>query len=675
MTTPYPHLFSPLDLGRISLRNRLVMGSMHTGLEDGAKSLPDLTAFFVERARGGVGTIITGGYSPTRAGLLYPGAAGMFTTKHTRGHRELTGAVQAEGAKILLQLLHAGRYSYHPLQVSASRVKAPINPFTPIPLPRLGVQRTIAAFARSAELAASAGYDGVEIMGSEGYFINQFLATRTNRRRDAWGGSAQNRRRLAVEIVRQTREAVGSDFIIAYRLSMLDLVPGGQEWREVLDLARAVEDAGASFINTGIGWHEARVPTIVTSVPRGAFVDTSAKVAAHVSIPVAASNRINTPELAEQILADTDLALVSMARPFLADPELPIKAQSGRAEEINTCIACNQACLDHTFARKPVSCLVNPRAGHERTLLLPDVSVRRRIAVVGAGPAGLAAATTLARRGHEVDLFEGSDHIGGQFWLAMRIPGKEEFAETIRYFEKQIEVTGVRLHLQTEADADLIAAGGYDEVVLATGVLPRELDIEGFDDGAVISYADLLSGRRTAGERVAVVGAGGIGIDVSEYLTHDQVQSTDIDTWKREWGVVAPEEAPGGLGKPDPAPSPRTVYLLQRKSTPIGKGLAKTTGWVHRASLQAKGVHRMPGVRYDRFADGGLAISAGEPESVRVLDVDTVVVCAGQESRRDLFEELTVRGINAHIIGGADVAAELDAKRAIDQATRLAAQL
>ncbi|GMA41622.1 NADPH-dependent 2,4-dienoyl-CoA reductase [Mobilicoccus caccae] len=660
------------------------MGSMHTGMEDSTKEFEDLAEFYAERARGGVGLIVTGGFSPTWAGSLYPGAGVVATRWQTRRHRGITEAVHRDGAAILLQLLHAGRYAYHPLQVSASRVKAPINPFKPWSLPDRSIRHTIDAFARSAGFAAEAGYDGVEIMGSEGYFINQFLARRTNRRTDSWGGSAAGRRRLAVEIVRRTREVVGDDFIIQYRMSLLDLVPDGQEWSEVLDLATAVQDAGATIINTGIGWHEARVPTIVTSVPRGAFVDVTAALKEHVEIPVAASNRINMPALAEEIVAEGKADLVSMARPLLADPAWVDKAARGRADDINTCIACNQACLDNTFSRQRVTCLVNPRAGHERDLVVAPAVRVRRIVVVGAGPAGLATATTLAERGHEVDLFEANPHIGGQFALAKEIPGKEEFAETIRYFTRRIEETGVRLHTSTRVDADRLS--GFDEVVLATGVSPRVPQIPGVDHVGdsvqVITYAQLLSGEKRAGERVAVLGAGGIGVDVSEYLTHTRLgrrpEEVDLAHWMKEWGVTDPREAPGGLGRPDPEPSPRTVHLLQRKPTAVGRGLAKTTGWVHRASLSAKGVDKIAGVTYERIDEDGVHITVPGEDGARVprtLSVDTVVLCTGQESQRELVEELATRGITTHVVGGADVAAELDAKRAIDQATRLAARL
>ncbi|MBK9102277.1 MAG: NADPH-dependent 2,4-dienoyl-CoA reductase [Austwickia sp.] len=668
----------PLDLGFITLRNRVVMGSMHTGMEDGYRNLDDLAEFYATRARGGVGLIVTGGFSPTAAGMLYPGASVMTLRRHARAHRPITEAAHAEGAAILLQLLHAGRYAYHPLSVSASRIKAPINPFTPFALRGGQVWDTIEAFARSARLAAQAGYDGVEIMGSEGYFINQFLAPRTNQRRDGWGGSAANRRRLAVEIVRAIRAQVGPDFVIQYRISLLDLVPDGQPWAEVLDLATALEEAGVTIFNTGIGWHEARVPTIVTSVPRGAFVDVTAQLTRHVGVPVAASNRINMPELAEAVLARGDADLVSMARPFLADPEWVVKAGGGRADEINTCIACNQACLDHTFTGRRASCLVNPRAGHEREVVLTSAPTPQRVAVVGAGPAGMATATALAERGHHVDLYEANDHLGGQFALAMKIPGKEEFAETVRYFTRRIELTGVRLHLGKQVSVADLAEGGFDQVVLASGVTPRVLDLPGIDHPCVMSYAELLSGAREAGQRVAVIGAGGIGVDVCEYLTHVGHPSLNIAEWKKEWGVADPARPPGGLTEPAPAPSPREVTLLQRKPTPIGKGLGKTTGWVHRAALAAKGVRLVRGATYHRIDDAGLHITRLDREGrsvEQVIPVDTIVVCAGQESRRDLLEGLQSAGVSAQLIGGADVAAELDAKRAIDQGVRWAAQL
>ncbi|MYW97247.1 NADPH-dependent 2,4-dienoyl-CoA reductase [Amycolatopsis rubida] len=667
--TEYPNLLSPLDLGFTKLRNRVLMGSMHTGLEDRASRFPQLAEYYAERARGGVGLIVTGGFAPNRTGWLLPLASKLSTSAEAKQHQLLTSAVHAEGGKIALQILHAGRYAYHPLSVSASSRKAPINPFRPRALTAYGVHRTIRAFADCAALARDAGYDGVEIMGSEGYLINQFLAERTNRRTDAWGGTAAKRRRFAVEIVRRTREKVGPDFIIVYRLSMLDLVEGGQSWDDVVALAREVEAAGATIINTGIGWHEARVPTIVTSVPRGAFTWVTGKLKPHVSVPVVTSNRINLPHVAEQALADGDADLVSMARPLLADPDWIHKAETGRADEINTCIACNQACLDHAFSRKPVSCMVNPRAGHETTLNLLPARRAKRIAVVGAGPAGLATATGLGERGHDVELFEADDEIGGQFGIAQRIPGKEEFAETIRYYLRRLEVTGVKVRLGTRATAADLT--GFDEVVLATGVTPRVPALPGIDHPKVLSYVDVVRHGKPVGERVAVIGAGGIGVDVSEFLTHSSSPALDRDAWMAEWGVTDPALAPGGLAEPKPEPSPRQVYLLQRKKSPIGAGLGKTSGWVHRAALRAKGVEKISGVSYDRIDDAGLHVTVdGKPQ---LLEVDTVVVCAGQESVRELAGALG--DVPVHLVGGADQARELDAKRAIDQGTRLAAVL
>jgi len=676
MTAPtqYPNLLAPLDLGHVTLPNRVVMGSMHTGLEDRAGDLGKLAAYFAERARGGVGLMVTGGFAPNRTGWLLPFASKLSTAAEARRHRQVTDAVHAEGGRIALQILHAGRYSYHPLSVSASAIKAPINPFKPRALSDSGIRRQIQAFADCAALAREAGYDGVEIMGSEGYFINQFLAERTNRRTDSWGGSPENRRRIATEIVRRSREAAGADFLIVYRLSMADLVEGGQTWDEVVALGKEVEQAGASIINTGIGWHEARVPTIVTSVPRAAFTEITAKLKAHVGIPVVTSNRINMPQVAEEVLARGDADLVSMARPFLADPDWVRKAETGREDEINTCIACNQACLDHVFAKVKASCMVNPRAARETELVLSPTRRTKQVAVVGAGPAGLSAAITLAGRGHLVDLYEADDEIGGQFGIARRIPGKEEFAETIRYYRRQLDLTGVTLHLGTRVAASDFTS--YDEIIVATGVVPRVPAIEGIDHPKVLSYVDVVRHGRPVGERVAVIGAGGIGVDVTEFLTHDASPALDLAAWKAEWGVGDPELLPGALAQPKPEPSPRQVYLLQRKASRIGDGLGKTTGWVHRAALKNKQVEQLRGVNYERIDDRGLHITFGpKREQARVLEVDTVVVCAGQEPVRDLAEELTAAGRPVHVIGGADVAAELDAKRAIDQGTRLAATI
>lgn len=666
----YRNLAQPLTIGGVTLKNRVVMGSMHTGLEDGAH-LDDLAAFYAERARGGVGLIITGGFAPNLAGLLYPKAGAMRTARDVRKHRVVTDAVHENGGRILLQILHSGRYGAMPWAVSASAVKAPISPITPLALPEPLVRRTVDDFARAAALAQEAGYDGVEIMGSEGYLINQFLAPRTNKRSDRWGGSAADRRRFPYQIVRRSRAATSDDFLISYRLSVLDLVPDGQTWHEVLDVARAVEDAGASYIATGIGWHEARVPTIVTSVPRAAFVDATAAVREVVDIPVAASNRINTPDVAEQILADGQADLIQMARPFLADAHWVNRALAG--QRVNHCIACNQACLDRTFRQKKVSCLVNPRAGRETELTITPVRRAKRVAVVGGGTAGMAAAATAAQRGHHVELFEARAELGGQFALAMQVPGKEEFAESIAYFTEQLHEHGVAVHLNRHVTAADLA--DFDDIIVATGVTPRIPDIDGIDHPSVMTYAELLRGEREAGDRVAVLGAGGIGVDVSEFLTQrrqplDHVTADaalDRSEWQAEWGV-APVGSTESLIEPDVTPSLREVHLMQRKTTKIGKGLGATSGWVHRASLRAKGVHHYTGVQYDRIDDAGVHITI-EGRS-QTIAVDSVVICTGQESVRDLAE---LPG--AHVIGGADVAAELDAERAIRQGVELAASL
>jgi 2,4-dienoyl-CoA reductase (NADPH2) len=670
----YPNLFTPLDLGHVILPNRILMGSMHTGLEDKARDYDKLAAYFAERARGGVGLMVTGGIAPSIAGWLKPFGGRLTLPWHKPRHRKLTAAVHAEGGRICLQILHAGRYGYHPLSVAPSRIRSPITPFTPRALSPRGVERTIDDFVRCATLAREAGYDGVEVMGSEGYLINQFIAERTNRRNDAWGGDATRRMRLPIEIVRRTREAVGRDFIIIYRLSMLDLVEGGQSWDDIVTLAKAIETAGASIINTGIGWHEARIPTIVTSVPRAGFSWVTRKLKGEVSIPLVATNRINMPEVAERILAEGEADMISMARPLLADPAWANKAKAGHSERINTCIACNQACLDHVFQNKRASCLVNPRACHETEIRIEPAMTRKRIAVVGAGPAGMACASTLGERGHTVTLIDHADEIGGQFNYAKQIPGKEEFHETLRYFRHRLAETGVDVQLGATATTASLRAAGYDEVVVATGVTPRAVDFPGHDDPRVLSYLDVLARHRTVGARVAIIGAGGIGFDVAEFLVeHLPSPTTDTARWAREWGVDMSLENRAGLQKPQPEAPARQVWLLQRSQGRLGARLNKTTGWVHRATLKAKHVAMLGNVAYRHFDDDGLHITVdGEP---RVLPVDHVVVCAGQEPNRTLADELMAAGVTVHVIGGADVAAELDAKRAIAQGTQLGCRL
>ena len=686
MSTPYPHLLAPLDLGFTTLANRVLMGSMHTGLEDGRKHFAAMAAFYAERARGGVGLIVTGGYAPNIEAWAKPFAGTLATHAAARRHREVTGAVHAEGGKIALQILHTGRYGYSPLCVAPSRIQSPISPFTPRELSERGIERQIRAFVRCATLAREAGYDGVEVMGSEGYFINQFLVTHTNHRTDRWGGVYDNRMRLAVEIVERIREAVGPDFILIYRISLIDLIPDGSSWPEVVQLAMAVTAAGATILNTGIGWHEARVPTIATSVPRAAFAWVTKKLrgelrAAGVALPLVTSNRINMPDVAESMLADGAADMVSLARPFLADAEFVNKAASGRSDEINTCIACNQACLDHTFKNQLASCLVNPRAGHETSLLIRRATRPKRVAVVGAGPAGLAAAVTLAERGHEAHLFEAAAEIGGQFNLAKRIPGKEEFGETLRYFSRRIEVTGIQLHLNTRIAAEQLIALRFDAVLLASGVTPRSPRITGQDTPGVIGYVDAILQRRPIGPRVAIVGAGGIGFDVAEFLVHDAAHTSpalDLAAWQREWGVVDPGTVRGGVVAPRPTAPARQVTLLQRKAGKLGAGLGKTTGWIHRSALKMKNVELVPGVNYERIGphDGalGLFVTFG-PQRVdgAVIACDSIVLCAGQEPQRELQAPLLAAGVAVHLIGGAFEATELDAKRAIDQGTRLAA--
>jgi 2,4-dienoyl-CoA reductase (NADPH2) len=675
-TRHYPHLLAPLDLGFLTLPNRVLMGSMHTGLEDRARDYPKLAAYFAERAAGGVGLIVTGGMAPTIRGWLAPFASSMIFPWQVRRHRLVTAAVHAAGGRICMQILHAGRYGYHPLSVAPSALQAPINPFKPKALSAAGIERQIKGFVRAAKLAQRAGYDGVEVMGSEGYFINEFTTPRVNRRDDAWGGSAANRYRIAVEIVRRIRETVGSDFIIIYRLSMLDLVPDGNSWDEVVAQAKAVEAAGATLINTGIGWHEARIPTIATMVPRAAFSWVTRRLKGEVGIPLVTTNRINTPAVAEKVLADGDADMVSMARPLLADADFVSKAATGRADEINVCIACNQACLDHTFSRQVASCLLNPRACRETELNYLPAATRKSLAVVGAGPAGLAFSCVAAGRGHRVTLFEGAGEIGGQFNLAKRIPGKEEFSETLKYYARQLELNGVVLQLGVAAGVEQLR--GFDEVVLATGVSPRRPQMEGLDHPTVLSYIDVLSGRAEVGPRVAIIGAGGIGFDVAEFLGHRDHDYRDFprpEEFARRWGIDMTLAARGGVEGVVARPEPlaREIWLLQRKSSKPGKDLGKTTGWVHRLSLSERGVRMLAGVEYRRIDDRGLHIRHDGED--KLLEVDHVVICAGQLPRRELQAPLETAGVKVHLIGGADVAAELDAKRAIRQGSELAAAL
>jgi 2,4-dienoyl-CoA reductase (NADPH2) len=673
--TAYPHLLAPLDLGFTTLKNRVIMGSMHTGLEDRFYNYGKLAAFYRERAAGGVGLIVTGGISPNRQGWLLPLGGTLNFLGDVPNHRRVTRAVHEEGGKILLQILHAGRYGYQPFVVSASPLKSPISPFKPKELSERGIESTIRAYVRCARLAKLAGYDGVEVMGSEGYLLNQFLCARVNKRTDRWGGPIENRMRLAVEVVRRIRQAVGSDFILMYRHSVLDLVEGGNTWDEVAAVARALEAAGVTILNTGYGWHEARVPTIVTSVPRAAFTSVAGRLRREVTIPVVASNRINMPHEAEQVLARGDADMVSMARPFLADAAFVAKAASGRADEINTCIGCNQACLDHTFSNKRASCLVNPRACHETELNYTKTDKPRRIAVVGAGPAGLSAATVAAERGHAVTLFEAANQVGGQFNVAMQVPGKEEFTETVRYFARKLALTGVDVQLNRRVTRAELLAAGFDDVIVATGVRMRLPAIPGIDHPKVLSYLQVLRDKAPVGKRVAIIGAGGIGFDTGEFLLHDPAHPLPqpIATWTGEWGVDLEATVEGGLVKPVAAHPYRQLYLLQRKSTRPGAGLGKTSGWVHRAALLRGGVQMLAGVQYERIDDAGLHITVGGEQ--RLLEVDNVVICAGQESLDELTGGEAAPKTAFHKIGGAVLAAELDAKRAIREGAELAARL
>ncbi|NRP09412.1 MULTISPECIES: FAD-dependent oxidoreductase [unclassified Marinobacterium] len=672
-TTAYPNLLQPLDLGFTTLKNRVLMGSMHLGLEEAPNGFERMAEFYAERARGGVALIVTGGIGPNKEGAVHGHAAQMASSEDVKNHRIVTDRVHQEGGKICMQILHTGRYAYNPQPIAPSAIQAPINPFPPKELSEDDIEQQIRDFVNCASLAKEAGYDGVEIMGSEGYLINQFIAARTNQRDDGWGGEYDQRIRFALETVRRVREAVGTDFIIIYRLSMLDLVEGGSSYEEIVQLGLAIEQAGATIINTGIGWHEARIPTIATKVPRAAFTWVTAKVRKALNVPVITSNRINMPDVAEEVLARGDADMVSMARPFLADPEFVQKAAENRADEINTCIGCNQACLDHVFVGKLTSCLVNPRACHETELVITPATDIKNIAVVGAGPAGLAFSTTAAQRGHKVSLFDEASEIGGQFNIAKRIPGKEEFYETLRYFGKQIELTGVNLQLNTKVTAETLQVGGFDQVVLATGISPRTPDIEGVNHQKVLSYLDVMKGAEV-GQKVAVIGAGGIGFDISEVLVHQgESTSQNISAFMQEWGVDMSMNARGGVENMKPVfePAAREVFLLQRKKSKVGSGLGKTTGWIHRTDLAKKGVKMLNKCEYQKIDDQGLHLLVdGEPQ---LLEVDNVIICAGQEPKRDLADQ--IKDVPVHLIGGADVAAELDAKRAIHQGTQLAATI
>ena len=668
----YNKLLSPLDLGFTTLKNRVLMGSMHTNLEEVPGGFERMAAYLGERARNHVGLIVTGGIAPNKEGAVAMGGASMLSTEDAEHHKVITEAVHKEGGKICMQILHTGRYAYSTEAVAPSPIQSPITPFKPKELSSDEVWRTVADYAHCALLAKQAGYDGVEIMGSEGYLINQFIVKHTNKRTDEWGGSYENRIKFPLEILKAVREEVGEKFIIIYRLSMLDLIEDGSTWDEVMQLAKEVEKAGATIINTGIGWHEARVPTIGTVVPRGGFAWVTKKLMGEVNIPLIATNRINTPEKAEELLEDGCADMVSMARPFLADSAFVTKAMEGKPEEINTCIACNQACLDHTFQLKISSCLVNPRACHETLLNFLPATNRKNIAVIGAGPAGMASATIMAKRGHHVTLYEASSEIGGQFNMAKAIPGKEEYQETIRYYGAMIKKHNVHLKLNHKANAAELLSSGYDEVVLCTGVLPRVVDIEGSDHAKVLNYAEVLHDKKPVGKSVAIIGAGGIGFDMAEYLAHGKDNpSLDVELYMKEWGVDMDYNNPGAGKAPEPMPSLREIYLLKRSGGKHGKDLGKTTGWIHRASLKMKEVKMMANVTYDKIDDAGLHITKGEEQMV--LPVDNVIICAGQVPLRDMHDELKEAGVSVHLIGGADVAAQLDAKRAIKQASELAA--
>jgi 2,4-dienoyl-CoA reductase (NADPH2) len=674
--TKYPHIFEPLDLGFTTLKNRILMGSMHTGLEEEKNGLEKIATYYAERAEGGVGLIVSGGIAPNVQGWTGPFSARMSSKKHAKHHKVITDAVHAAGGKICMQILHAGRYGYHPFAVAPSAIKSPISPFKPFKLKQSGIQRTVRDFVNSAKLAKLAGYDGVEIMGSEGYLINQFITERTNKRTDNYGGSYQNRMRLPIELVRQTRKVVGREFIIIYRLSMLDLVEKGSTWQEVVALGKEIEKAGATIINTGIGWHEARIPTIATSVPRAAFTWVTKKMKEELSIPLVTSNRINMPETAEKVLAEGHADMVSMARPFLADAEWVNKAAENKADEINTCIGCNQACLDHVFQQKVASCLVNPRACHETELNYLPTEKKKKIAVVGAGPAGLAASTIAAKRGHDVTLFDADTEIGGQFNMAKQIPGKEEFYETIRYFKKQIELHKVTVNLNTRVTADDLENGNFDEVIVATGIKPRILKIEGIENLKVLNYIDVLKLKKPVGKRVAVIGAGGIGFDVSEYLAQEgESTSLNIDAWLKEWGIDKTMTARSGIEgvTTEVHPSPREIFMFKRSKGKFGGNLGKTTGWIHRSTLKKKKVQFINEVQYTKIDDLGLHYTQNNEE--KVLVVDNVIICAGQLPFAALVAPLEAKGIKVHVVGGADVAAELDAKRAINQASRVAAKI